>query len=40
VNGSRQADRFAGQLAAPQIRAGTGSVAFVEDQLEHVQHRA
>ena len=40
VNGSRQADCLAGQFEPLQVRAGAAGVAFVEDQVEHVQHGA
>ena len=40
MNGSRQPDRFAGQLDALQCRADAARVPLVEDQIKHVEHRA
>jgi hypothetical protein len=40
VDSAGQPDRFGGQLTALQVGAGGGGVAFVEDQVQHVQDYA
>ena len=40
ANRTREADRFVRQVRAMQARSGAGRVAFVENEIENVQHRA
>jgi hypothetical protein len=38
VDDASEPDRFAGQLGALEVGAGTGRISLVEDQVEHLQH--
>jgi len=40
MNSTRQPDRFTRKIDAHQLTADTGRVALVEDEIEHVKHRA